>query len=646
MRRMLFKRLALVLAVAAGLIISCYMIFQVASYEKDMELETHNLFTQITQVLVQNSKELEKVKETYSQMCLNYADAVAYILNETPETMYDIAELKKIAAFMQVDEIHIFNKDGVIVAGTEPKYYNMTVQDGEQIGFFAPMFEDRSLRLSQEMMPNTSEEKEMQYAAVWNETKKFVVQVGITPHRLKDVIWQNQLSHIFSLLMFGEGTELYALEPDSLEILGTSGTAELSQEFLRELKIRLKDAGDDSTGGFYAEISGERCFCMAESIDGAVLLRTCTIKEVFKDLDVTTFQTAVCLALITVFIVITISSYLNSKIVRSIEEINAKLMEITDGKLDETVSVCTTPEFAKLSSYINSMVGSILAFTDKMSSVIDRAQVPMGVYEYNKGVSKVRFTKQVPNILFLDKEEAALLTDSTLFEQRLDLLKTHPIEDFEDTYRISEEKEHYIRIEQFEKDYNVIGILVDVTDEVIRNRNLIKERDIDILTGFYNRRALDNMLDKLFEAPEKLGHGALVMLDSDGLKKINDRYGHDNGDKYLCATADALRKIEPPNSVFSRQGGDEFVLFFYGCESEEEVSSYIDQLIEIQNNTTLVLPGGEEYPVTFSFGYSLSYGRGNNYSLLLREADQKMYMEKNLRKAKRSEEDINGSQTI
>lgn len=59
------------------------------------------------------------------------------------------------------------------------------------------------------------------------------------------------------------------------------------------------------------------------------------------------------------------------------------------------------------------------------------------------------------------------------------------------------------------------------------------ERDIDSLTGLYNRRGLDIQLSKLFEEPEKLGYCAMVMVDADGLKIINDTYGHEKGDIYL-----------------------------------------------------------------------------------------------------------------
>ena len=65
----------------------------------------------------------------------------------------------------------------------------------------------------------------------------------------------------------------------------------------------------------------------------------------------------------------------------------------------------------------------------------------------------------------------------------------------------------------------ILGIIIDVTEGVLRSRRLEKERNFDALTGIYNRRGLDDKLEELFELPnrqEELKYSALVMLDADG----------------------------------------------------------------------------------------------------------------------------------
>ena len=76
----------------------------------------------------------------------------------------------------------------------------MTVYDGEQIGFFKPLLSDKSLRLCQDIAPNTAEGKKIQYAALWSDNGKFIVQVGMEQDSVKRATEKNELSYIFSLL--------------------------------------------------------------------------------------------------------------------------------------------------------------------------------------------------------------------------------------------------------------------------------------------------------------------------------------------------------------------------------------------------------------------------------------------------------------
>ncbi len=108
-----------------------------------------------------------------------------------------VEELKKIASMIEVDEIHIFDTTGCIISGTHPSYYGYTFDSGDQMSFFKPMLEDQSLRLVQDITPNTAEMKMMQYSALWSHDGKFIVQVGMEPVNVLKVTEKNELSYIF-----------------------------------------------------------------------------------------------------------------------------------------------------------------------------------------------------------------------------------------------------------------------------------------------------------------------------------------------------------------------------------------------------------------------------------------------------------------
>ena len=94
-------------------------------------------FEQMELILEENQKELTELETEYSQTCLHNAEAIAYLIQENPSILEDVEELKKIAVFTEVDEIHIFDNTGRIYAGTHPQYYNLTFDSGEQMQFLS-----------------------------------------------------------------------------------------------------------------------------------------------------------------------------------------------------------------------------------------------------------------------------------------------------------------------------------------------------------------------------------------------------------------------------------------------------------------------------------------------------------------------------
>lgn len=588
-------------------------------------------FQQIRQVLEQNESNLAETRKEYSQTCLYSAEAIAYLIHDNPSVLDNVDELKRIAVFMEVDEIHIFDKTGRIFAGTHPEYYGFTFDSGEQMMFFKPMLTDKSLELVQEITPNTAEEKLMQYSALWSSDGNFIVQVGMSPVNVMKATQKNELSYIFSLFRVNPEASYYAIDRTTGEIVGTTELDCLHKN-IEAVGLSLDDiAGHEE--GFHATINGQKSFCVFETVGSNYIGRVLANHVLYKWIMMNTAVLFFCLVLSAVVLMRAVTGYMNRYVVNHIYHINEKLHAIADGNLDEVIDIQSSTEFSQLSSDINRMKKSLLDNNRKMSYVLSKTNMYIGVYEYNEHMLQVRFTEYIPQILGLTPEKAEQLScDYRMFREYLSRLRSHPLSDETNVFELDG---RYIKLEEISENNNIFGVVIDVTKDTLKRLRIEQERDYDHLTGLYNRRGLENLLDSCFRKPEEFRESALVMIDADNLKVINDTYGHEGGDAYLKQLAGLLREFAPGHSAAARLGGDEFVLFLYRYQTKEALSDAVMALKDLQNNSRALLSNDLYVPLGFSFGCCPTEGR-IDYQEMLKEADEKMYENKKSRKSGRS----------
>ena len=142
---------------------------------------------------------------------------------------------------------------------------------------------------------------------------------------------------------------------------------------------------------------------------------------------------------------------------------------------------------------------------------------------------------------------------------------------------------------------------------------LTKLSSIDFLTGLYNRNRLNSYMNEILESPD--APTALVFLDINGLKKVNDRDGHLAGDNLIRRAANTLIGVFPEHDIF-RVGGDEFVTVLRNTD-EEQIKNYIEKLHKRARRND----------VSFAVGYAISE-KSKDIEKILKEADANMYEDK------------------
>src|SRR4051794_2798156 len=155
------------------------------------------------------------------------------------------------------------------------------------------------------------------------------------------------------------------------------------------------------------------------------------------------------------------------------------------------------------------------------------------------------------------------------------------------------------------------------------------EASHDDLTRLLNRRTFDNHLAEFLASSPDEVRGALLLLDLDGFKEINDRLGHQTGDMVLLGVAEQLRKSAPQGAVVARLGGDEFGLLIPDVGSDASTMAMVEQL---RNEITRpVIVDGFPLAVGVSIGLAFAPTHGRTPEDLLGAADVAMYRAKRYR---------------
>ncbi len=628
--RSTINRYILLLAfVSVTVMLSLIVLIQLKAEQNLAYERSTATFQQIEQILDENRVELDEIQEEYAQTCLNNAETIARIIEGEPELIYDVEGLMELARIVGVDEIHFFDATGRIFAGTHPKYFDFTFDSGEQMMFFKPMLEDKSLRLVQDITANTAEGKPMQYSAIWSRKGDIIVQVGMEPTKVMKVRAKNELSYIFSLFSVNPEVIYCAVDAKSGEIVGAT-VQENVGETLDKVGL-TKEEIESQPKGFFAEVDGVDSFCVFKRVDENYIGRIVSASELYRRVPMTVFQLTACLAVIVLILLSAIAASMNKLVVEKLRIINGKLHSIAMGNRDEEIDVQDTFEFSELSNYLNSMIKSFLSNNKKMSYVLSKTNIRIGVYEYNHHMKRVYFTDYLPELLGVDvREMEQLASDYGAFKAFLEKLRETPLPGEPGVYR--QQSGRYVKLEESREQDEIFGVVIDVTDEIQKMRQIELERDMDLLTGLYNRRGMDIRLKRLFQEPEKLGHSAFVMIDADSLKLVNDSFGHEKGDIYLKKTSELLRSFLPESSVASRQGGDEFLLFLYQYGDEGGLIRALKALSEARDRTSAELGDTLRVPIRFSMGYCLTRERAD-YQDAIKEADRRMYANKRDRKS-------------
>lgn len=293
---------------------------------------------------------------------------------------------------------------------------------------------------------------------------------------------------------------------------------------------------------------------------------------------------------------------------------------------------------------VDDLSNTIMALSEEMTEslsrtnqIIDRMNMPIAVFQFNAVRGRLSCSSRFFSILGLPDPEEPLTEEK--FTTLLETLNEHIEEDLGDgetvILRLADHRNRgetrWVQFQQLHSGDYMMGTLVDITESRVELARIEFERDHDALTGLSNRLAFNNHVAEVAKRP-KPGICAVMMMDMDNLKSVNDTYGHDYGDEYIRAAANILRRFASEHCFPARISGDEFYIFFSGYKTRQKVEGIISRIRNELMKSKIRLPQGEVRRLRASAGVAWYPDDTDQVENLVRYADFAMYQAKHSEK--------------
>ena len=305
-------------------------------------------------------------------------------------------------------------------------------------------------------------------------------------------------------------------------------------------------------------------------------------------------------------------------------------------------------EIDRMTDAITQLQINVQDFSSQVSQMIRIANVGLGTFMYDRTDDTVFVGQSLLRLLRLQMDHAEdvmmsreaflenIIADETreVVTESLAIVPDEARSDYSREYSIAlaDGTTVWMRLSLVHNTNKSIGILQDITSAMMEKKRIEYERDYDGTTGLLNRRAYYHCLNDLFHDKSALRTTAIIMLDLDNLKYVNDTYGHDFGDDYIKTAAAALKKFQNYGGIVSRLSGDEFNICLPGFGSKNEIREIITQVRGQLLKSACVLADGTRFKIRASMGVAWYPDDAQTYELLMKYADFAMYTIKHSKK--------------
>lgn len=353
MKKIFTQRLFTYMVAALLVTITSVFVLQTVITQRNNTASSRDKLQDVREKLISNQENIQRLTDNLSQDNLAKTRAFADML-ATDKTLADnAARLNEIKDRLQVNELHIIDEDGIITGSTIDAYIGFDMKSGEQSNAFMVIVDDPSIEIAQEPQVNVAEGVVMQYIGVARRDDKGLVQVGVRPEVLEEMLASTALDVVLRDVDFGDRGYVYAIDVASGLILAHPNAALIGTS--------APDAGfpAKTVGRGRARIDGVSGYYVAEEYEGRIIGTFLPVSEYYAQRSSQTLVVSLSMLLIFGILLVLINHMVDGKIVQGINRITNSMKKIAEGDFSLVVHEDGNPEFVMLSDSINKMVENI-----------------------------------------------------------------------------------------------------------------------------------------------------------------------------------------------------------------------------------------------------------------------------------------------
>lgn len=375
MRKILIKYFCF--CMIGALCITIVGIFGMQTYmnQRDNTNSSYEKLETVREKLQSNDHEIEQLTNSLGENALAKTRAFAYMIEQEPKLINDKNAMNEICRLLAVDELHVIDENGIITHSTVDAYVGFDMKSGEQTLPFMAIIDDPSIELAQEPQLNAAGGVLFQYIGVARTDAKGLVQVGVRPEVLEEMLAGTTIEVVLNSFDFKDTGYLFAVDKETKQILAHPNAALIGTDAAEA------GFGNLAVGKGEGTVDGVKGYYVVEEYEDMLIGTMLPASEYYSVRMNQTIVVFASMLIIFIVLIFVLDFLINQKIVRGIQNIAGELHLITEGNLDLVVEEKGNKEFELLSNSINQMVAGIKKNLTENKQLLEKQKKDMELTE-------------------------------------------------------------------------------------------------------------------------------------------------------------------------------------------------------------------------------------------------------------------------